>query len=135
MKVYNFVNPSVNTVQQTKNNLPRQNGKLPTGKISFSDLLDKKLNGESELKFSKHAQKRLFSREINFGAKDLNSLKEVVKKLNTKGAKESLIFMNREHQDNLAVVVSVRNKTVITAMNSEDLKDNVFTNIDSAAVL
>jgi hypothetical protein len=31
-----------------------------------------------------------------------------------------------------AFIVSVRNKTVITAANGDQLKDNIFTNIDSA---
>ena len=36
--------------------------------------------------------------------------------------------------DNVAMVVSVRNRTVITAVGSDQLKNNVFTNIDSAVI-
>ena len=34
----------------------------------------------------------------------------------------------------VAFVVSVKNRTVITAVDSESMKENVFTNIDSAIV-
>ena len=37
--------------------------------------------------------------------------------------------------DDIALVVSVKNKTVITAVDQARLKDNVFTNIDSAIVV
>ena len=47
-----------------------------------------------------------------------------------KGARESLIYMN-----DLAFVVSVKNRTVITAMDGPSAKENIFTNIDSAAIL
>ncbi len=46
-----------------------------------------------------------------------------------KGARESLILM-----DNLALVVSIRNRTVITAVDEKRMKEHVFTNIDSAVI-
>ena len=58
-------------------------------------------------------------------------LSTAVHKAAQKGAKESLILMNNE----LALVVSIANKTVITAMDGPSLKDNVFTNIDSAVIV
>ena len=57
-------------------------------------------------------------------------LKDAVNKAEAKGAKESLILM-----DQLALVVSVKNRTVITAVDGASLKDNVFTNIDSAVIV
>jgi flagellar operon protein len=36
--------------------------------------------------------------------------------------------------DDLAMVVSVRNRTVVTVVDKEHLKQNVFTNIDSAVI-
>jgi flagellar operon protein len=47
-----------------------------------------------------------------------------------KGARESLVMM-----DDVALVVSVKNRTVITAVDRAHLKDNVFTNIDSAVIV
>jgi len=53
-----------------------------------------------------------------------------VSKAAAKGARESLILL-----DDKAFVVSVRNRTVITAVDGEHLKENVFTNIDSAVIV
>ena len=47
-----------------------------------------------------------------------------------KGAKESLVLV-----DNAALVVSIKNRTVITAVDQAHLKENVFTNIDSAVIV
>ena len=142
----NIMNGKVLPVSLPKTPSRNSSTKKTQGKSEFEKLLNQKMTPEigreenfagvqDDLKFSKHAMKRLFSREINIGADELKSLKEVVKKLKNKGARESLILMNRESKNNLAVVVSVRNKTVITAMNSENMKENIFTNIDSTVVL
>ncbi|HEX3047301.1 MAG TPA: flagellar biosynthesis protein, partial [Bacillota bacterium] len=57
-------------------------------------------------------------------------LRDAVNKAEAKGARESLILM-----DQMALVVSIKNRTVITAVDNESLKDNVFTNIDSAVIV
>lgn len=95
---------------------------------SFDKVLEKKLQGE--LKFSQHAQERLKSRNIEFNTEDLAKLSEAVSKARAKGSKDSLILMN-----DLALVVSIKNNTVITAVDSQNLKENVFTNIDSAVIV
>ena len=61
----------------------------------------------------------------------MNQLKSAVDKAAQKGARESLILMNND----LALVVSVTNRTVITAMDGSSIRDNVFTNIDSAVIV
>ena len=63
-------------------------------------------------------------------ATDLKKLDHAVEKIAQKGAKESLIMLN-----DVALVVSVKNKTVITAMDGASAKDNIFTNIDSAMII
>ncbi len=95
---------------------------------SFKSLLKNEVNGE--VKFSKHAQERLKARNIKLNEEDLQKLQNAVDKARAKGAKDSLILLN-----NLALIVSVRNNTVITAVNEENVQDNVFTNIDSAIIV
>ncbi len=95
----------------------------------FESLLQEQLAGQSEIKFSAHALKRIESRQIALGSQEMALLKEAINKAEAKGAKESLILMDR-----LALVVSVKNRTVITAVDASSLKDNVFTNIDSAVI-
>jgi flagellar operon protein len=95
---------------------------------SFNSLLEQELTG---VKFSQHAQQRLQSRNIKLNQAELTKLNDAVDKAAQKGAKESLVLMD----NNLALVVSVKNKTVITAMDGASMKDNVFTNIDSAVII
>ena len=61
---------------------------------------------------------------------DVLKLNEAVKKAQVKGSKESLILLK-----NLALIVSIKNKMVITAVDNTNLRENIFTNIDSAVIL
>lgn len=100
----------------------------PQTGASFGSVLDQKLQGE--LKFSQHARERLKSRNIELSAGQLSQLQDAVSKARQKGARDSLILM----QD-LALVVSVKNNTVVTAVDGQNLKENIFTNIDSAVII
>lgn len=95
---------------------------------AFNQILEKELTG---LKFSQHALQRLQTRNIKLDKADLDKLSSAVDKAAQKGARDSLILMNND----LALVVSVKNRTVITAMDGAGMKDNVFTNIDSAVIV
>lgn len=112
---------------------PQQNTTKPKvqeqGKIPFNQFLQDQIS-QSTVKFSNHAQQRLQSRNIQLSPADLTKINDAVEKAAQKGAKDSLIMMN-----NLALVVSVKNKTVITAVDGANLKENVFTNIDSAVII
>lgn len=88
------------------------------------------LTGIEPLKFSAHAQARMKLRNINLSPEDIARLNQVVDKAQAKGAKESLILMN-----DLALVVSIKNRTVITAVDGANIKENIFTNIDSAVIV
>lgn len=79
---------------------------------------------------------RLQMRNITLSPDDLNKLRDAVDRAEAKGAREALVLMSRPSRDqDLALVVSVKNRTVITAMDGDSLKDNVFTNIDSAVIV
>lgn len=84
----------------------------------------------NRLKVSGHAQTRLQSRDLQLDAEAWERVIGGVERAAQKGAKESLVLV-----DDVALVVSVKNKTVITAVDQARLKDNVFTNIDSAIVV
>ncbi|MEW5866882.1 MAG: TIGR02530 family flagellar biosynthesis protein [Bacillota bacterium] len=100
-----------------------------TGTPSFGEILRKEIEGES-IKFSGHAQMRMRARNISLSESDMAKLIQAIDKASAKGARESLILM-----DELALVVSIRNRTVITAVDGEHVKENVFTNIDSAVIV
>ncbi|NTV49003.1 MAG: flagellar protein [Geobacteraceae bacterium] len=96
---------------------------------SFASVLDTKLPSQG-VKFSQHAQDRLNARNINFSANDLANLEGAVNSVAQKGGKESLVMMGDS-----ALVVSIKNRTVVTAMDRTQMKGNVFTNIDSAVII
>ncbi len=97
---------------------------------SFESIFNEQLGEQSEVKFSAHALKRLESRDIILNHGELTQLKEAVNRADAKGSKESLILMDR-----MALVVSIKNRTVITAVDSGSLKENEFTKIDSAVIV
>jgi flagellar operon protein len=93
---------------------------------SFDAILEGEVN---KLKFSKHALQRLESRNIQLNDADLSSLEEAVDLAGQKGAQESLVMLR-----DLAFIVNVPNKTVVTALDGRSAGGNVFTNIDSAVI-
>ncbi len=95
-----------------------------TAGTDFSALLS------DRLKVSKHAETRLQSRELSLDGEKWQRVLDGVDRAAAKGSKESLVMV-----DDIALVVSVRNRTVITAVGQEHLKENVFTNIDSAVIV
>lgn len=104
----------------------------PTGGGSFRDVLRTTSAPATSqpLKFSAHAQARLESRNITLSQDDVAKMNAMADKAAAKGAKQSL-FMMRD----TAMVVSITNRTVITAVDQQSMKENVFTNIDSAAII
>lgn len=101
----------------------------PQGGADFQAVLADRLQAGTGVRFSKHALARLERRQIDMSPQDLARLESAVDKARAKGARESLVLL-----DDLALVVSVRNQTVITATDASSRKDNVFTNIDSAVI-
>jgi flagellar operon protein len=97
----------------------------PSGGASFADALDR----ASGVKFSGHALQRIERRGIDTSAQTLARLDGAVQRAAAKGARESVVLL-----DGTAFVVSVRNKTVITAVDAQSMREHVFTNIDSAVI-
>jgi flagellar operon protein len=96
---------------------------------SFNELLNNQL-GTSDIQFSKHAQARLHSRGIELTTEKINQLVQAIEKADSKGSKETLVLT-----DDSAFVVSVKNKTVITVFDKENLREGVVTSIDSAVIM
>lgn len=101
-----------------------------TAKTNFDQLLQKEVQKQEGVKFSAHAAKRLESRHINFSENQQAKLNDAVNQAKNKGVKDSLILMNQ-----LALVVNIKNRTVITAMDSSQMNGGMFTNIDGAMII
>jgi flagellar operon protein len=95
---------------------------------SFESILSEKTAEKDNLRFSKHANARLESRNINLSEEQLGRLNQGVEKAKAKNINESLVML-----DNIAFIVNIRNNTVVTAIDKSD--DNVFTNIDGAVIV
>ena len=103
--------------------------KATEGNVSFQEIFNQKVNETEDVKFSKHANQRLESRNINLSQEQMSRLNQGVSKARDKSINESLVMM-----DNLAFIVNIKNNTVVTALESNE-ESNVFTNIDGAVIM
>ncbi|MCI3919020.1 flagellar biosynthesis protein [Paenibacillus sp. TRM 82003] len=102
----------------------QRNATTPTGD-SFRNILDKQF-----VKFSHHAEQRLAQRGIRLEPEQLQRIGGAIDKAAAKGSKDSLVLF----QD-LAFIVNVKNRTVVTAMDGAAMNDHVFTQIDSTVLV
>lgn len=96
---------------------------------SFDEVLQGRIHQKQPLQFSKHALARMESRGINFGPTEMGRIESAVQSVQAKGGRDSLVLL-----DGNALVVSVKNATVVTVVDQDSLRGNVFTNIDSAVI-
>lgn len=83
-----------------------------------------------QLKISKHAQQRLTERAINISTETWNSIEKKVREAHEKGVNDSLVLV-----DGTALIISAKNNIVITAMNLEEAKSQIFTNINGTIIM
>ena len=76
--------------------------------------------------FSNHALKRLQSREINLDSENVNRLSDAIDKAEKRGGRSSLVMV-----DDLAFIVNIQDRTVVTALDTNQRGEGVFTQIDS----
>ncbi len=98
-------------------------------KAAVDNANSDKENINENVKFSKHANQRLESRNINLSEAQMSRLNQGVSRARDKSIHESLVMM-----DNLAYIVNIKNNTVVTALESNE-ESNVFTNIDGAVIV
>lgn len=117
----------IKKISSLNNNIqPNQNVKKNENS-NFKNLLNEKLN--EEVIFSKHANERIKERNIDVSGETTEKLNEASLQAKDKGLKNVLVMI-----DNQAFILSTMNNKVITAVNSQDLKENIFTNIDGAVI-
>lgn len=98
--------------------------------VQFADLLQKEAGETKSVQFSKHAAQRVQQRGIEMTEGLLSDLNQAVRKAQEKGAKDVAVI-----GANGAFIVNVPNNIVITTMSGAEMKDNIFTNIDSAVLI
>lgn len=135
----NDINTLYSLEQAASNYLSKgqiNNSQQLNNESSFKDIFNSALASKKsksinyDLTFSKHASMRLENRNISLSDEQMERLNQGILKARDKNINESLVMM-----DDLAFIVSVNNKTIITALDKESSKDNVFTNIDGAVII
>ena len=125
----NPIRNQFSSIEQVTGQYLNQNNvssKSKTGDVSFEEVLRQK----QQLKFSKHAEKRLESRNISLSDEQNARLADGVEQAGAKGIKDSLVLI-----DSLAFIVNVPSKTVVTAMDQTETQSNIFTSIDGAVIM
>ena len=116
---------------QRQSGIPGQNTEAPgTGgnQAEFHKLLQDR--AKVGLNFSKHAAKRMNERGIAVDTQLMNDLEQAVEDARKKGAKDVAIIGSRG-----VFIVNVPNNMVVTTMSQNDMRERVFTNIDSAVLM
>lgn len=136
-----YMEVDMNHITNNKSSIEQMRGKLFSNNnveikkkvsqdTSFQHILLQKQSisqTDDELKFSKHANLRLESRNISLSSEQMERLKGGAEKAKLKGIQESLVMV-----DNMAFIVNTKSNTVITAVN--ELENSIFTNIDGAVI-
>lgn len=99
-------------------------------KINSSSKSLENVKSKHKLLFSNHAIERMQLRGVSYSPEQLEKIESALAKAEQKGAKDTLVLT-----DSSALIVNVKNRTVVTVMDKENLKENVFTKIDSTVVI
>lgn len=99
-----------------------------TGSASFADSLKNEYR-KNGVQFSKHAAQRMQSRGMEVTSGLLSDLNQAVQRARDKGSKDAVLI-----GDKSAFIVNIPNNTIITMMTEREMKENIFTNIDSAVL-
>jgi len=91
---------------------------------------NKMLQQQSSVKLSHHAETRIKSRDIPWGPEMQKRILKGIDSAESKGSREALILA-----DDVAFIANIKSKTVITAMEKSEMKERIFTNIDSAVLV
>jgi flagellar operon protein len=133
-KVNSFLIPNVSSLPSDVQKAEQANTLKKGGASEFKGLIDRELLRPQirptdigpEIKVSTHATKRLEERNMELDGNEFMKLKEAIGKLRAKGGHDSLVITNKA-----AYVVDVDKNIVVTAVDKNNMNENVFTKIDS----
>lgn len=118
------------TLEETRNLNVGQTGNKPSSLDQTAGLMKDLGAIKQPLKFSAHASQRLQERKIQLDAATMSKVTDAIDKAEAKGIEDTLVLTT-----DAALIVNVKNRTVITAMDKQSLNGNVFTNIDGAVIV
>ncbi len=101
-----------------------------TAGTEFAERLKEAAAQAGTLQFSRHASQRMEQRGIELTGENLKELSQAVEKARQKGSKETVVIGSHG-----AFIVNVANNVVVTSITEQEMKHNIFTNIDSAVFM
>ena len=126
---WQMVNKANITTGIQRPQLPDGSSRASPKQKDFAATLARESERQESLRISLHAQKRLSSSRVTLTDLDIQRIDGAVRRASEKGSNQSLVML-----DNLALVVSVKNKVVITAVDDARAREGIFTNIDSVVI-
>ncbi|WP_010236634.1 TIGR02530 family flagellar biosynthesis protein [Clostridium arbusti] len=127
---YRVINGQIHPIEPIGGFSQQKSTEKSKNNVDFKDILKKEINEKEGFNISAHAAERLRSRSISLNEQDMKTINEGINKAEQKGCKNSVILYK-----DLALVTSIKNRTVITAVDKNSAKNNVFTNVDSVVLL
>ena len=128
MTIYGKYIPPAGAVRKDVHSVQRHTGKKQN-QAPFTDHLRKALHRDG-LKISKHARNRIIQRKIAIDDLRWAEITEKVDEAKRMGVTDSLVLL-----DDAALIVSAKNKTVITAMDRKEARSQIFTNINGTIII
>lgn len=122
MKPIRIAQPPITLSNQVKPPINKHNATT-----SFADVLAKV---EQQLKVSKHASERMMQRQIKISDAEWQKINEKLTLAKQKNVNDALFLT-----ENAALIVNVKNSTVVTVMNRQEAGNQIFTNIDGAIII
>ncbi len=122
--------PNITKIPSKSGNV--SSNKKVEGKVSeFDQLLkgqleSKEISENKDIQFSKHAKQRIEDRNLNIDNTEFLKLRNAIEQLKEKGGKDSLVVT-----DKAAYIIDVNKGKVVTAIDKNNMAENVFTKIDS----
>ncbi|MFL0195492.1 TIGR02530 family flagellar biosynthesis protein [Clostridium sp. WILCCON 0269] len=128
---YRIINGKLHFVGDLPQVCNKQNYiKNTSNKVSFKDTFNSEMDKANSFTISKHAAERLKSRNVNLSKNDMKNINSAINRAENKGCRESALL----YKDTV-FITSIKNRTVITAVDKNSSSDNVFTNIDSMVIV
>lgn len=121
------IQPQEATREVSRSAVAPRSGQTPA--VGFEEVLRTQGGYAPGLRFSAHARQRMESGGVNLDGESMARLERAVSEADRKGARDALVLM-----DDLALLVSISNRTVITAVDQARRRSGVFTNIDSVVM-
>lgn len=131
-QINNMLIPNVSKLPK-HSKVSKSGNEIPGKPGEFQELLKEQVGlpkEEKPIQLSIHAAKRLKERNLEMDNDEFFKLKSAFTKLQEKGGQDSLVIT-----DKAAYIVDVANKKVVTAIDKENIADNVFTKIDSTVLV